>query len=175
MKTSAQKKAIDDALNDYRDELDVIPDELFAETPPGGGWSFAEVYSHILQSTLGSTIAAERCINGTCEPTKKGLTLVGRMLLLFKRFPIRIKTPATEAAKMKVAKITKEEAKNLLMKCHRRVNEIAPRIKDAAPRSRYKHSRFGMLNAGQWFSFMLIHLQHHLKQLNRIKREFAIK
>src|ERR1700748_1147994 len=121
MKTYTQKKAIDTALNDYRDQLDVIPDELFGETPPDGGWSFAEVYSHILQATLGSTIAAERCINGTCEPTKKGLTLVGRMLLLFKRFPIKIKTPTAEAAKMKVAKITKEEAKNLLVKCHRRI------------------------------------------------------
>jgi hypothetical protein len=176
MKISTQKKAIDDALNDYRDQLDVIPDELFAETPPDGGWSFAEVYSHILQATLASTIAAERCINGTCEPTKKGLTILGRFFFLFKRFPLaKVKTPATEAAKMKVVKITKEEAKNLLMKCHRRVDEITPRIKNAAPRSRYKHSRFGMLNAGQWFSFVLIHLQHHLKQLNRIKREFAIK
>lgn len=30
-----------------------------------------------------------------------------------------------------------------------------------------------MLNAPQWFKFIRVHLQHHLKQLERIKNNFA--
>ena len=175
MKIPTQRKAIDAALDNYRDQLDTIPDELFAETPPGGGWSFAEVYSHILQATLASTIAAERCINGTCGSTKKGLSILGRLVLFFNRFPpVRVKTPAAEAARMNITKLTKEEAKNLLIKCHKRVDEITPGIKGSPIQNRFKHSRFGMLNALQWYRFVLIHLNHHLKQLERIKKKFAI-
>jgi hypothetical protein len=175
MKIADQHKAIDAVLDNYRNQLDTIPDELFTVTPPGGGWSLAEVYSHILQATIGSTIALERCINGTCEPTKKGLTPLGRLVLFFNRFPpVRVKTPAIEAAKLVITKLTKEEAKNLLVKCRRRVDEITPRINGSSPQSRYKHSRLGMMNAGQWFEFVLIHLQHHLKQIERIKNKFSI-
>jgi hypothetical protein len=87
MKVAEERRAIDAALDNYRNQLDTIPDDLFNATPPNGGWSFAEVYSHILQATIGSTIAAERCANGTCEPTKKGLTLIGRLALLFGYMP----------------------------------------------------------------------------------------
>jgi hypothetical protein len=167
-----QRQNIDAALDNYRNQLDTIPDDFFDVTPPSGGWSFAEVYSHILQATIGSTIAAERCANGTCEPTKKGLTLVGRFALLFGYMP-RVKT-TEEGTKIPIKKLTKEEARNLLVKCRSRIDTITPRINGAPPHSRFKHSRFGMMNAGQWFRFILVHLNHHLKQLKRVKKEFAI-
>ena len=59
MNIPKEQKAIDAALDDYRAKLDAIPEELFTETPPGGGWSYAEVYSHILKATLGSSIVLE--------------------------------------------------------------------------------------------------------------------
>lgn len=173
MKIAKERRAIDAALDNYRNQLDAIPDELFDVTPPGGGWSFAEVYSHILQATIGSTIAAERCANGTCEATKQGLTLIGRLSLLLGYLP-RVKVPPVESAKIPVKKLTKEEARNLLVKCRSRIDTITPRINGALPHSRFKHSRFGMMNAGEWYKFILIHLKHHLKQLARVKKEFAI-
>jgi hypothetical protein len=54
MNIGLQHKEIEAALDAYRSRLDIIPDNLFDVTPPGGGWSYAEVYSHILQATLGS-------------------------------------------------------------------------------------------------------------------------
>ncbi|MDB5003735.1 MAG: DinB superfamily protein [Mucilaginibacter sp.] len=172
MKIAEERRAIDTALDNYRNQLDTIPDDLFDVTPPGGGWSFAEVYSHILQATIGSTIAAERCANGTCEPTKKDLTLIGRFALLFGYMP-KVKT-TEEGAKIPVKKLTKEEARNLLVKCHSRIDIITPHINGALAHSRFKHSRFGMMNAGQWYKFILVHLKHHLKQLERVKKKFAI-
>jgi len=167
-------KAIEAALATYRNRLDTIPDEQFTETPPGGGWSYAEVYSHILQADIGSSVAMERCVNGTANPTDTGLNLLGRLVLFFRRFPpVKIKVPQKTVAKMPVSKISKEEAKNLLIKCRKRIDEIAPLIAGAPPQNRYKHPRLGNLNAANWLKFILIHTNHHIKQLDRIKKKFA--
>jgi|ERR1700743_633526 len=167
------RKAIEAAFDIYRNRLEAIPDEQFTVTPPGGGWSYAEVYSHILQADLGSSIAMERCINGTANPTKKGLNLLGRLVLFFHRFPpVKVKVPEKTAAKMPVNKISKEEARNLLIKCRKRINEIAPLVNNALPQNRHKHPRLGNLDARNWLKFILIHTKHHLKQLDRIEKKF---
>jgi hypothetical protein len=172
MNSLKERKAIDAALADYRAQLDIIPDELFTETPKGGGWCYAEVYSHILQATLSSSIALERCISNNCKPTTKGLNFFGRLAMLVGQYPIKIKMPEEVAARLPAAKINKEEARNLIVKCRKRVEELAPLLKNAPPAARHKHPLFGMLDAQQWFKFIRIHLQHHLKQLNRIRKKF---
>jgi hypothetical protein len=173
MNIAKERRAIDAALDDYRAKLDTIPDERFTETPPGGGWSYAEVYSHIMKATLGSCIALERCAHGNCPPTKEGLNLMGRFMMLAGTFPVRLKMSAALAAKMPVEKISEEDAKNLLIKCRKRIDDISPIIKDSSPNFRYKHSRLGMLTAEQWFKFIRIHLYHHLKQLKRVEKKFS--
>jgi hypothetical protein len=169
---TTERRAIDQTLDTYRDLLDMVTDEQFAETPKNGGWSIAEVYSHVLQATLGASIAIERCINGTCDTSRKGLSLIGRFVLFFRRFPGRVKTPKAEASRMTVAKISKEDARNLIIKCRGRIDTIAPRIADETGIHKIKHTRMGMLNGKQWFRFALIHLKHHLKQIDRIKNKF---
>lgn len=171
MKVTKERLAIEDALDKYRAQLDLISDEQFTETPPGGGWSYAEVYSHILQATLGSTIALERCTHDNCKPTSKKLNVLGNMVMLLGRFPVKVKVPPKTDDKMPALKISKEEAKNLLVKCRKRIEVTSPLIEDSLPGSRHKHPRLGMLNAKQWFKFIRIHLVHHLKQLNRIEKK----
>jgi len=173
MNIAKERKAIDAALDNYRAQLDTIPDEQFTETPPGGGWSYAEVYSHILQATLGSSIALERCVHNNCRPTTKGLTFLGRLMMFTGRFPpVSVKVPKAVDAKMPATKISKEDAKNLLIKCRKRMDETMPYIKGSTPNSRHKHPRLGMLDAKQWFKFIRIHAQHHLNQLRRIRKKF---
>jgi hypothetical protein len=174
MSIAKERRAIEAALDDYRAQLDAIPDEQFTQTPADGSWSYAEVYSHILQATLGSSIALERCTHGSCPPTKDGPTWAGRLLLLFGVFPpVKVKVPDAVADKMAPVKISKEDARNMIIKCRKRVDTTAPLIEASSAASRYKHPRLGMLNARQWFRFVRIHLEHHLKQLNRIKIKLA--
>ena len=172
MNIATERRAIDQILDTYRDLLDTVTDEQFTETPKDGGWSIAEVYSHVLQATLGASIAIERCINGTCDTSRKGLSLIGRFVLFFRRFPGRVKTLKAEASRMTVAKISKEDARNLIIKCRGRIDTIASRINDETGIHKIKHTRMGMLNGKQWFRFALIHLKHHLKQIDRIKNKF---
>jgi hypothetical protein len=174
MNIAKESQAIEATLTSYRERLDSIPDEVFAQTPPNGGWSAAEVYSHILQATLGSSIALERCINNTSQSTSKGLSFLGHLMMFTGRFPpLRVKVPKAIEAKMPASKITKEEAKNLIIKCRKRISDATPRIEDSVIESRHQHPRLGMLNAQQWFKFIRIHLQHHIKQLDRIKKVSA--
>jgi hypothetical protein len=174
MSIAKERRAIEAALDDYRQQLDAIPDEQFTQTPAGGGWSYAEVYSHILQATLGSSIAMERCSHGSCPPTKDGPTWAGRLLLLMGVFPPgKVQMPAVVADKMPAVKISKEDARNMIIKCRQRIDATAPLLAASVAASRHKHPRLGMLNARQWFRFIRIHLEHHLKQLNRVKINLA--
>jgi hypothetical protein len=176
MNIAKERRAIDAALNSYREEIDNLPDDLFDITPPMGGWSYAEVYDHIMKASLGSSIALERCTNNNCPSTKKRLTLVGYYILLMNSFPPGgVKLPESVAAKMAPTKIDKEGAKNLIIKTRKRIDDIAGLVQNAPPEARWQHPRMGMLNAQQWFKFIRIHLQHHLKQLGRIKNNFLKK
>jgi hypothetical protein len=170
MSIAKEHKAIETAFDNYRERLDTISDESFTETPSRGGWSSAEVYSHVMKASLSSLIAMERCAHSNCPPTNQGLSMQGRFVLLFGCFPpVRIKSPDGMTAE----KISKEDARNLIIKCRKRIEVTMPLIANAPADVRYKHPRLGMLNARQWFRFTRIHLQHHLKQLEQIKRKFA--
>jgi len=171
MNIGETRKDIEEVLDNYRSRLDTIPDDLFDVTPPDGGWSYAEVYSHILQADLGGMMALEKCIrNG--KPTSAGRNLLGLLVLLFGRFPPwKTKVPEKVEARIPARKISKEEARNMLIKCRQRINELTPLIRDSSKYCRVKHARLGMLNASQWFRFILIHSKHHLKQLGRVEKK----
>src|SRR5690348_14896365 len=95
MTIEAERRAIEAALDVYRSRLDTIPDDQFDRTPPDGGWSYAEIYSHVLQATLGSSMALEKCTLSVCLPTTKGRSLIGLFVFTFNRFPpIKAKVPA---------------------------------------------------------------------------------
>jgi hypothetical protein len=168
-----EKKAIDTALDIYRAKLDEIPDELFTVTPHSGGWSYAEVYAHILKATLGSSIALEKCANNKTPTNSGGLTFFGTLMMFTGRFPpVKVKVPQSVSDKLTADKISKEDAKNLLIKCRKRIDTVAPLIETSLPNSRVLHPRLGMLNAQQWFKFIRIHAFHHIKQLERVKKNF---
>jgi hypothetical protein len=173
MNPAKERRAIDTALDSYRQQLDALPDALFNETPAMGGWSYSEVYDHILKATLGSSIALERCTHNNCQPTSKGMNFWGWYTMLTGKFPpIKAEVPQELSAKSPVTKISKEDAKNLIIKCRKRIESTGGLVKNAPATARHKHPRLGMLNAGQWFKFIRVHLEHHLKQLERIKNNF---
>lgn len=172
MNIGETRKKIEEVLDVFRNRLDTIPDDLFTVTPSGGGWSFAEVYSHILQADLGAMMALETCVkNG--RPTSAGRSTLGLLVFLFGSLPPwKTKVPEKLEARIPATKISKEEARNMLIKCRKRINELTPLIRDSSKYCKVKHARLGMLNARQWFRFILMHSEHHLKQLDRVEKKF---
>ena len=172
MSIASDKKALEESLAAYRKKLDEIPDEQFNQTPPGGGWSYGQVYCHILQANLGSFTAIEKCINGTGQIDNKRLGILASLIFLTGRFPpIRIKAPKSIAAM--VTNMDKEEARNNIIKVKKRIDQLIGAISKSSSFIKVKHPRLGMLNAKQWLRFINIHTRHHLKQLERINKKFA--
>jgi hypothetical protein len=73
-----------------------------------------------------------------------------------------------------VKKISREEAKTLILKFKLRLQDISPLVNSADPHQKVKHPRLGLLNAKQWFRFIEIHSIHHTRQLNRIQKKLGI-
>ena len=169
MSVSSQQRAILQSVKEYSRLLEEISEEDFQRSPAAGTWSYAEVYSHIFKSNLYSLIAAEQCINGTAEKSSARTHWAVRLILLFGRFPPgKYKVPAS--IESLTAKISKEEARNLIVKFKTRLADIAPKVNKAKSYHKVKHPRLGLFNAGQWFRFIEIHTLHHQKQLERISK-----
>lgn len=172
MNVTSDRKKILAALNFYEEFLKNISEERFLETPPNGGWSFSEVYSHITEANHLSIIAIEKCLNKTSDiKTRKPHWKVRLILFLGKFPPGKIKAPPQVEAAVK--KISKEEASNLLIRMRKKLDTILPDFKKFDACYKFKHPRLGYLDAKSWVRFMLIHTQHHQNQIKRIGKSFS--
>ena len=168
MSVSTTTKSILAAIETYYDFLGKVEEDEFQQSPAEEVWSYSEVFSHIIQANLRSLLAIQKCIYGK-SPSRSSLSIVSRAVLFFGKFPpVKLKTPESLAALVK--KITREEARNDLIKLKTKVLELAPKVSKCLQDSRMRHPRLGMLNAEQWLRFIEIHSYHHLKQLKRIEK-----
>ena len=172
MSIASQQRSILKSVDRYSQLLEQINEEQFQLTPAEGVWSYSEVYSHIFKANLASLIAAEQCINGTADKISASTHWMVRMILFVGRFPPgNYKVPAS-IADMTI-KMTREEARNLIIKFKARLDGISPRIGKATKYHKVKHPRMGFFNARQWYRFIEIHTLHHQKQLGRISDMLA--
>ena len=149
--------------------LKTVNEETFLRTPLQGGWSFAEVYAHILSANLLSTIAIEKCLNKTAELKNRKPDWRVRLILFLGRFPpVKYKVPAVLEASVK--KISKEEAANQLIKLIKKIETIDIGFSKFNVNYKVKHPRLGYLDAKSWLRFILIHSKHHQKQIKRIQK-----
>ncbi len=169
MSLASDKKKVLKSLQFYEDYLKTIKEETFQISPLSGGWSFSEVYSHILGANLMSSIAIEKCLNKTAEIKTRKPHWKVRLILFFGKFPPgKLKAPAEVEAAVK--KITKEEASNLLIKFRKKLEIVIPEFRNYNSHYKMKHPRLGYLDAKSWLRFILIHSMHHEKQIGRIKK-----
>lgn len=156
------------AIDRYQKFLDEVSEPDFMQSPGSGRWSYSEVYSHIIYANLKSLLAVQKCIYSKSALSGQP-SLLGRAILFFGRFPpVQIKAP--EQMALKVRKISREEARNELIKLKRKLEEVSPGVKNCPESNKVTHPRLGMFNAQQWLRFVEIHSWHHLKQLNRISK-----
>lgn len=163
------QRSILDTVSAYEKLLGDVPNDLFDKTPPDGGWSYAEVFSHIFSSNIICIQAIEKCIKGSAISSGESLSFPVKLVFFFKRFPPgKFKVP--DRLKEQVKKISKEEAHELITKFKDELSQITPRVGSADPDQKLKHPRLGLLNAVKWYEFIDIHTRHHKKQLDRIAK-----
>ena len=173
MSTSRVYKSIAKIVNAYKVKLATKTEKDFTITPPKGGWSYSEVYSHIFDSSLLSLIALNNCIKGNGE--KKSAHFATVMILFFGALPPGKKYKVPKRLAERVKKINVMAAEQFITDFELQLVQVLPQIKKANPKVRTQHPRLGYLNAEQWLRFIEIHLNHHLKQLNRIEKDFKQK
>lgn len=158
------------SIKKYSDFLETVSEEEFQLSPKSGSWSYSEVYSHIFITNILSFKGIGICIEGKAEVVKKGTPLKAfPWLILGVLPPGKFKIPKSLADKVK--KISKAEASELIQKTSNNLEFFKDKIDLANPFQKVKHPRFGPFNTRNWFRFILIHSNHHLKQLDRIKLE----
>jgi len=170
MNTTKVYQSILKIVNAYQAKLDTKGEEDFTLTPPVSGWSYSEVYSHIFDSSLLSLMAMNNCVKGEGEiiPTHFGTKVV----LFFGALPPGKKYKVPQRLAERVKKINLMAAQQFITDFELQLLKIYPLISDANSKIKTKHPRLGYLNAKQWLRFIEIHLNHHLKQLNRIENSF---
>lgn len=172
MHTNKVYRSIIKATNTYQAQLLKMNEEDFQLSPPMGGWSYSEVYSHIFDSSLLSVMALNNCLKGEGEYKA---TLFGvKLVLFFGSFPPGQKYKVPQRLAERVKKIGTTAAQQLLTDFELQLGKTYPQLNQANPKVKVKHPRLGYLNAKQWFRFIEIHLKHHLKQLKRIENSFEL-
>lgn len=169
MSTERNYQSLLKTVNIYENLLAETSEEVFQKSPIDNSWSYSETYSHIFSSGLLSLSAIQSCIDGKGTLSVKPIFWVAKLILFFGSLPPgKIKAPVRIAALVK--KISKNEAEDLLVKFKTKLIEINNQIPLADPNQKIEHPRLKHLNAQEWLRFIQIHTNHHVKQLERIKK-----
>lgn len=160
--------SVQKGLSVYKNLLKEVSDEDFQKVPIYGGWSYAQLYSHIIDVNKLSLISIEKCINGTAKLDSRRLHWKVWLIMLAGRFPPG-RLIAPERIASMVNHISREEAKNQMIRFSERFDEICRKIQNASPDRKISHPRLGPLNARHWLRFIDIHTRHHIHQLYRIR------
>ncbi|MCD0487549.1 DinB family protein [Pedobacter sp. MC2016-14] len=170
MAIATVQSSLQEIIKTYLSELERIDDGLFNISPPIGGWSPSQVYSHIWEASYLTLLTMEDCIEGRGKIKPTAFTV--KLILFFGALPPG-KYKAPDMLKGLDKNISKAEARQLIAKFKRRMERDYIKLESASPEIKTKHPNMGYLNATQWFRFLEIHLKHHLKQLKHIKRSFT--
>jgi len=155
---------------EYRRILSQIAAEQFSVSPPIGGWSYSEVYSHIFDLSILSLQAIDQCLTPQSRVAKT--PFITRSILFFGSFPPAMKFKVPKQLASRVKKVDKQTALEMIQEFEDKLKLYANIIEKANPKMKSAHPRLGHLNAQQWIRFIEVHLNHHLKQLKRIERSF---
>ncbi|TKC05209.1 DinB family protein [Pedobacter frigoris] len=170
MSAAKEYRKIQQIVASYESRLKDIAEEVFQQSPSTGGWSYSEVYFHIFDASLLALQTIDECIEGKGEV--KPTAFIVKMILFFGSLPPGKKYKAPKRLADRVRKIDKIEALSMIRQFRKELDEVYSKIRMADKNIKTKHPRMGYLNAFQWFRFVQIHLNHHLKQLMRIDKSF---
>ena len=164
-------RAILKIVNQYQLKLDALTNDDFRLTPPIGGWSYSEVYAHIFDSSLLSLLAVQKCLNG--DGVKEKTHFGAKAILFFGMLPPGKRYKVPKRLEDRAKKIDIGAAQQFITDFELQLTKTVNSRGTADSSVKVAHPRLGFLNARQWFRFIEIHLNHHLKQLKRIEKSFG--
>ncbi|MEJ7556758.1 MAG: DinB family protein [Pedobacter sp.] len=157
-------------VKEYKRKLEEIDTEKWQATPPIQGWSYSEVYYHIFDASLLSLLQLNDSAEGKgkVEPTAFAV----QFILFLGMLPPGKKFKAPKQLLERLKKVSKAEVLQMIGSFLNQLELAYPKIKSADLSIKAAHPKMGYLNAAHWLRFIGVHLNHHLKQLNRIDKSF---
>lgn len=156
------------------DDLKKLDPALLQYKPAPDKWSVSEVLNHLQFSEQASIAYATKKILGGKSLKKTGMaaTLRAEALSLLLRSGYKWKAPAVLAAAAE--NLPFEEVAERWTATRQRMKSFLENLPDELiMREIYKHPRAGRLNALQMMQFFHDHFNHHLPQINRLKKAIA--
>ena len=170
MGVKSDYKWIQHIVEQYQLKLQKIDDSLWHTTPPINGWSYSEVYFHIFDASMLSLLQLISSAEG--KGKVKPTAFVVKLILFAGMLPPGKKFVAPKTLTDRLKQLTKEELSLMINEFLKELSLALPKILKADLTIKTPHPKMGYLNAGHWLRFIAIHLNHHLKQLNRIEKSF---
>jgi len=137
--------------------------------PEPDSWNMLQVMRHIVTAESRSLIYIKRKMNDTEKLPKVDFMTKVRALLLKSALALPIKFKAPKIAEVKEDNPDFESTVEEWDKVRNELEELLKNAdEEVFSKTIYKHPRAGYLTLKQTISFMEDHIEHHLKQVNRI-------
>lgn len=132
-------------------------------------WSMAQVFTHLFEQTIDfNFILIDQCLS-TNEFYDQQKTVEGEAFFKRGGFPDeRIKAPFDDIPAVPTSLDTLIQS---LEKIKIQLSQYKVAIQSSSIQGKAIHPGLGYLNAQEWYAFILMHWQHHLRQIGRIENE----
>lgn len=138
--------------------------------PTEDAWSANEVAHHLLKVQQMSLSAIEEWRDKPARPRSLKQKIARVAVAAVLRFGIRVRNPAPPTSPDR--EITFEELEPSWAAERARVKRLLDSLDDAAlAKAGMKHPVAGPLNVGESLDFVACHLEHHLRQLERLRSD----
>jgi hypothetical protein len=171
--THATTARIKESVEGYLQKLTSIDSTVWTAKPANDGWSFAQMYDHLISAHYGMFA---RMIKG-CAAQSYGeeggeMNESGEKIFAYNSLPpVEIKVPQAFNAKQPEV-IDQSIAKERLEKLLTEVEDLKAMVDGATKTYKIKHPIIGALNAQQWYNMCDMHWRHHFRQLRKLEKEF---
>jgi DinB superfamily len=154
--------------------LSDLPEKNYTFKPSPEVWSVSEMMDHVIQVTRKCLANAQQCMNLEGETGHSGFgPAVFSFMGSFPPVKLHIKTiPAGMETVYKPALISKKDAVAGLKNCLQHMADLKTAVEKSDKKQRIAHWAGGWFNARQWYHSAEMHLKHHFRQFNRLKKKF---
>lgn len=175
--TTEVMQGLEVTVKHYLKEIEELEWEQLLQKTDEEEWSIGQMMMHLIQSAqtlhlenVDKCLAADRA----GETTGGEKTERGRAAYEQGSFPpIRIQVPPSPQYTPKQPESKKQLQEGLLAVLER-MRQAESALDHMTGAYKINHSGFGALNANEWFLLVEMHFRHHIRQLERLKRELNL-
>lgn len=154
------------AIDTWINAINKLDFQQLCFQPDDSSWSIGQICVHLLNDTSWFLEQVKICLSNNDNANETMISFAKKMFDV-NSFPNeKLANPAN--ANM-AQPINKEALMQSFINLKKEINHIAIQIENTTSKGKTQHPGFGYFNATEWLQFATMHLNHHLKQKERIE------